>query len=516
MGVELSAPESVAVPLEHAAPVALLRFVPGADGFDLVEANTLAGQLLGAAADELRGAGFAAGLFDADGETLASSLAGAAGPPSQPVVIRWGSAPPVTFLCLRAQLRPDGSVAVALQDVTDQYRLDVFACGQGAGVFLTGTDSRITWMSPLSEVTLGLSPSVMIGRHNTASVHPDDVDAITRDTAEILAHPGVEFVRSYRVAHPSAPDTYWLMRFVSQYLPDEPAVGAIINRSELVLDPEGVEDSSHMTMAEVMPSGLVMATDDRVLFRNSMACRLLGSTIEHDDPLGWVAGLRSAHRQLVGDAVAGAAAGSRETVIVAVDRAEQIVGYLATFLDVTAEVEAREELQRSREDLWAQANHDSLTGLANRMQFGDRLEQALARKRRDGHAVAVLFCDLDLFKRVNDEQGHHAGDAVLVEVAHRLRGVTRETDTVCRIGGDEFVVICESFDDASGVEHLAQRLVDTVARPIDRPEVRACIQLSIGVAIATATCSVDQLVSRADQALYAAKEAGRGRFVVAG
>jgi diguanylate cyclase (GGDEF)-like protein len=93
--------------------------------------------------------------------------------------------------------------------------------------------------------------------------------------------------------------------------------------------------------------------------------------------------------------------------------------------------------------------------------------------------------------------------------------MTRETDTVCRIGGDEFVVICESFDDVTGVAHLANRLITAVGGQIDGPNVSATIQMSIGIAIALPTSGLDDLLSQADGALYEAKQSGRGRYVIA-
>jgi diguanylate cyclase (GGDEF)-like protein/PAS domain S-box-containing protein len=516
--------------------MAMLRFVDDGSGYDLVDANLLAVRLLGVTGAALEGPAFADGLHSDDAVVLHEALGAASAEPSDEVLVRWGSVPPVTFLRARFHRQDDGSVLVALHDATDLYRLDVLACAHGSGIFFADADGIVSWMSPLSAITMGLTPDMMIGLHNGAYVHPDDQEILRRGTAELLAHPSVEFTNVYRVCHPLIPDTWWPMRIVSVYLPDEPAVGAIVNRTEMFVEPgdEGPGDTGQINMAEVMPSGLIAATEGRITFRNSLVRQMLGSTIESSDAEAWVAALRPEHRDPARQAIQAAADGRRETVVAAVDHADQaptwlrieaspttdaagrVVGYVATFLDVTTETEARQELEQSREQLWVQANHDALTGLANRMQFQDRLEQALARKRRDGHPLAVLFCDLDLFKRVNDEQGHHAGDAVLVEIARRLRASTRETDTVCRIGGDEFVVICEAFDDVSGVERLAARLISAVGAPIEGPHVSARIQVSVGIAIAGPASALDDLLSQADGAMYVAKESGRGRYVVAG
>ena len=528
----------LAPPLDALGPMAMLRFVDDGPGFDLVEANPLAARLLGVTGATLEGSAFAAGLYAEDAAVLHEALRTASAEPSDEVLVRWGAAPPVTFLRARFHRHDDGSVLVALHDATDLYRLDVLACAQGSGIFFADPDGIVSWMSPLSAITMGLTPDMMIGLHNGAYVHPDDQQRLREGTAELLAHPGVEFTNVYRVSHPLIPDTWWSMRIVSVYLPDEPAVGAIVNRTEMFVEPgdEGPGDagsSGQINMAEVMPSGLIAATGGRITFRNSLVRQMLGSAVESSDSDGWVAALRHDHQDRVRRAIAAATAGRRETAVAAVDHsdhaptwlrieaspatdaASRVVGYVATFLDVTTETEARQELEQSREQLWVQANHDPLTGLPNRMQFQDRLEQALARKRRGGHPLAVLFCDLDLFKQVNDEQGHHAGDAVLIEIARRLQASTRETDTVCRIGGDEFVVICEAFEDVSGVERMAGRLISAVGEPIEGPHVSARIQVSVGIAVAGPTSALDDLLSQADGAMYEAKESGRGRYVIA-
>jgi diguanylate cyclase (GGDEF)-like protein/PAS domain S-box-containing protein len=525
--------------LDELGPVAMLRFDADPSGGELTDANPLALHLLDVTFAALRGSAFAAGLYAGDALVLHEALRTATSMPSDEVLVRWGEAPPTVFLHARFQRHGDGSVLVAIHDVTDLYRLDVLACAQGTGIFFTSPASIVTWMSPLSAITMGLTPDMMIGLDNATYVHPDDRERLVHDTAAILAHPGVEFTGVYRTSHPMIPDTWWPMRFVSIYLPDEPAVGAIVNRTEMFVDAgdEGLGDAGstgQINMAEVMPSGLIAATGGQITYHNSLARQMLGSTIESGHSTDWVEALRPGHRDAVRQAIGAATAGRRTTVVAAVDHPDRppkwlrieaspatdaancVVGYVATLLDVTTETEARQDLEQSRAQLWFQAHHDPLTGLANRMQFQDRLGQALARKRRDGHSVALLFCDLDLFKQVNDEQGHRAGDAVLVEVASRLRAVTRETDTVCRIGGDEFVVICESFDDVSGAERLATRLITAVGEPIDSPNVSARIQMSIGIALALPSSAVDDLLTQADGALYEAKQSGRGRYVVAG
>jgi diguanylate cyclase (GGDEF)-like protein len=177
------------------------------------------------------------------------------------------------------------------------------------------------------------------------------------------------------------------------------------------------------------------------------------------------------------------------------------------------------ELKDAENLLRELASHDHLTGLANRALFNERLDRAVARHRRDGHGVAVMFCDLDGFKAINDEHGHAAGDLVLSVIADRLRLVTRETDTVARVGGDEFVIVCESITDPAELAQLAQRVIDAVNGPITLPEVgrtaqppeRIRVGISIGVGVAgpdQTEIDPDRLLTLADTAMYRAKAAG--------
>ncbi|MEJ5255213.1 MAG: sensor domain-containing diguanylate cyclase [Acidimicrobiales bacterium] len=161
------------------------------------------------------------------------------------------------------------------------------------------------------------------------------------------------------------------------------------------------------------------------------------------------------------------------------------------------------------------ATRDALTGLANRSLASDRLQQAVARHRRSGQGLAVLFCDLDGFKAINDANGHAAGDLVLQEVARRLVSVTRATDTVARVGGDEFVIVCEGLVDQDALGDLAERVVEAVSQPVRIAEgVSVVVGISVGVAVARDVgeeIDADRLLSRADSAMYRAKaHGGRG------
>jgi diguanylate cyclase (GGDEF)-like protein len=173
---------------------------------------------------------------------------------------------------------------------------------------------------------------------------------------------------------------------------------------------------------------------------------------------------------------------------------------------------------RLLEEIRYKALHDSLTGLPNRVLIMDRVEQAMARARRDHVEVALLFIDLDGFKDVNDNMGHQVGDDLLCSVASRFAGTLRESDTVARLGGDEFVVLAEGISLAAGPELVAERLLKVLAEPFYLDEenevpISVSISASIGVAAGVRDTS-EELFRDADVALYRAKEAGKNRYVL--
>ncbi|GAB4465714.1 MAG: hypothetical protein OHK0044_04710 [Burkholderiaceae bacterium] len=178
---------------------------------------------------------------------------------------------------------------------------------------------------------------------------------------------------------------------------------------------------------------------------------------------------------------------------------------VAMFSDIT-------ERKASQARMAFLAHHDPLTQLPNRLLLRDRVDQAISRAARSGTKLALLFVDLDEFKRINDTFGHQTGDALLREIARRLAHCVRETDTVSRYGGDEFVVALPDLAEAGVVERVARCIADQVAAPLLADGVEVRVSCSIGVAMYPGDGSdCDALVRRADASMYAAKRAGRAR-----
>jgi len=199
------------------------------------------------------------------------------------------------------------------------------------------------------------------------------------------------------------------------------------------------------------------------------------------------------------------------------DRGSDELGELSDSFDLMAEQLANDNTRRRQieDELSHQALHDPLTGLANRVKFLDRLQDALARSTRSGSPVAVLFCDLDNLKVVNDRLGHTAGDDLLVGVAERFRHSVRPSDTVARFGGDEFVVLCAEMASSDDATVVADRLCAALIAPFYLSGEPVVSTASIGIAVGTgAAANAEDLVRDADSAMYDAKEKGRARYVL--
>ena len=182
-------------------------------------------------------------------------------------------------------------------------------------------------------------------------------------------------------------------------------------------------------------------------------------------------------------------------------------GFVATSRIVDAQVAAEQQLEH-------RARTDELTELLNRKEVLSRIETLGAQSRRTGHELAVLFCDLDRFKEINDRHGHAAGDEVLRVTAERLRSVLRTSDDLAaRIGGDELLVVLHGVQDMENAVAIAEKLRTAAAQPVTTPAGPVTATLSIGVTLAHPDESTDALVARADSAMYRAKQSGRNRVV---
>ena len=286
-------------------------------------------------------------------------------------------------------------------------------------------------------------------------------------------------------------------------------------------------DQRYLLAARHAPIGIaIVSTEGVFLETNERLCRLLGyergelvgktfHEITHPDDLA----LDVAHVQQLLDGHddtyriekryftrEGRVLWAQLTVALARDDHGVPLYFISMIEDVSLQREAHNALAH-------RATHDSLTGLSNRTLLMDRTQQALAQAERDGRPVALLFCDLDQFKLVNDSRGHDAGDAVLIETAERLLANIRAGDTAARLGGDEFVVLCTQLSSTVEAERVAQRLIDMLTQPMVRAS-GLTMTVSIGIAFASPGVTAADLLRNADAAMYKAKAAGRDRYAL--
>lgn len=184
--------------------------------------------------------------------------------------------------------------------------------------------------------------------------------------------------------------------------------------------------------------------------------------------------------------------------------------HLAIFSDVT-------EKKQADEIIWRQANFDLLTQLPNRRMFRDRLDHEIKMAHRTGSSLALLFIDLDHFKQVNDTMGHEIGDLLLIKAAERMNNSVRESDTVARMGGDEFTAILPQVDSPDDANRVAQSILSSLEKPFELNGLTVNISGSVGVAVYPADAKdIDELIKQADNAMYLAKNKGRGRYCLVG
>ena len=514
-------------------PCAVLRL----RGTSVVDLSDEACRELGRGRDELIGDGFVRSLVDADRERLTAAmavLAGVRGGPPVLAVRRPVDDLTVEVFELGLAAEDDGSVLVDVRDETERHRLVRVLDSLCTSSRIVDAHSNVIWPLPTDRPGPAAAPKTGIG-DDLGWIHPGDVLHLLEGYADLLEHPGETRVGFFRVRQ-DGPDSPWVeTRTTAVNRLDDPRIAGIVVRSEHQSEHQPVSpaDGSFRSLAETVPIGIVVIDGDRrATYANAAAHELLGLAPDAD-AADWTGLVRPPDRRALamllarvlerdteGSSVIGFEVGTardrtvwaRVDVVSQVDEHRQPVGAVVSLQDVTTEVVAREQLLAARVKLLQVANHDSLTGLPNRASFMDRLQRALTRLKRSSTALAVLSCDLDGFKAVNDTLGHEAGDRVLVETARRLSGVVRATDTVSRFGGDEFVLVCEGFTERDDIADVASRLVESIARPIPVGGTSVTVGISIGIHLVELGTPVADILKAADAGLYEAKAGGKGRF----
>ncbi len=436
------------------------------------------------------------------------------------------------------------AIVLGVRDVSDRIgmsdalaeserRLNAVARHAQELLLLVDEQRRIRYVSPALPPSTGWQRAEMLGTDLFDHFHEADLAACADDLAGVLSAPGRSARHELRFRERSGAWRHCQVELVN--LCADPDVGRIavylrdIRERKREEARRAASDERFRSAFENAPIGMaVQALDGKFQQVNEGLCRLLGyprkdllgsSSIDLIHPedreaaLARVerargAGLDSYQFELRLVRSDGRVVWGKVSVSVVRDQTDEAGYFISQIEDVTGR-------RRDEERLAHQALHDALTGLPNRALLIDRLGRELERAKNGGPPAAVLFCDLDRFKVVNDSLGHQTGDRLLVACARRLREIVRSTETVARFGGDEFVVLCTDVTARSEVIEVAQRLSEVLRAPFSIDGTELHVTTSIGIAFSDDEASdTHELLRDADAAMYRAKESGRDCHVV--
>jgi diguanylate cyclase (GGDEF)-like protein/PAS domain S-box-containing protein len=273
-------------------------------------------------------------------------------------------------------------------------------------------------------------------------------------------------------------------------------------------------------LLENVGDGIIAHTlEGRIVYANRTAAQMLGYTADELrtlEPWGWIApdlrdGSAGRVRQIQASAglVYETVCHGRDGLVVCVEMHSRVVE-IETWGELVVSV-ARDMAERSaaHETMHRLAFYDTLTGLSNRVLLDDRIDAALGGSRRPGETVGVIYMDLDDFKPINDTHGHAVGDCVLSIIAQRMMNCVRDTDTIARVGGDEFIALFPRLMGKTELGAKARVLAESVSQPVTVGDITVGVSVSVGLATYQNGEHYDELITRADHAMYRAKLAGR-------
>ena len=410
------------------------------------------------------------------------------------------------------------------------------------GLLIVDSDGRVLEANAVAVAILGLPRDQLIGgqldAHGRDATTVDGMPFPPTDRPSVIAARTGEPASAVVGLRAEASGPLWLRVAASPLLPDdadkdEPGRPALVvtmvdvTTERLRTDElRRSEERFRLTFEDAAIGMAIVSLSGRFLQVNQALVKILGMSraellartfqeITHPDDIdadieqlsllldGTIHGYQIDKRYVT---PSGTVIRARLTVSLAHDAAGRPLHFISQIEDVTA-------MRRAQDVLEQRALYDHLTGLANRSLLLDRLNHALAMHARNDKLVAVVFADLDHFKRINDSLGHDAGDRVLRIVADRMRTSVRPGDTVARIGGDEFVVVLEQIDSAEQAGELLQRIQASVELPLQLDGHLLLPAMSAGLTVDDGSGDAQRVLRDADTAMYVAKNTGRGRWV---
>jgi diguanylate cyclase (GGDEF)-like protein/PAS domain S-box-containing protein len=384
---------------------------------------------------------------------------------------------------------------------------------------ITSIDHRMTEM-------LGWSAEQMVGHRSNEFMHPDDEERAISAWMQMLSSFESQRVR---VRHQCADGTWLWVEIENTYLhDDDPEAIDVVCQVSDIADEMAAHQALHQReqlfhrLAESLPTGVFQVGAERsIAYVNGRLGDILGVASAATVDEQWSTVIEE-DRPAVATAMESVLADGTESELevgvrlpetgelrrctmsfVAIASGEETPGALVCVNDVTDSARMREELE-------FKATFDALTGCYNQSSVMTLLGLALAANE---HPTAVIFVDLDNFKPVNDQLGHAVGDKLLVEVARRFRLQLRDRDSVGRIGGDEFLLVCPGIEDADQALAVAERVRHAFDDPVTLTAGTVALKASIGLACSERGINSDTLVARADAAMYVSKREGKGRAV---
>jgi diguanylate cyclase (GGDEF)-like protein/PAS domain S-box-containing protein len=408
----------------------------------------------------------------------------------------------------------------------DEARFKALAENASDMVAIMDANLRFVWASAATERVLGFPVEQVVQMTALDLVHPDDLGIAADGIAEVMEHPGRTVRRELRVMRADGSNIHGEV-LGANYL-DDPVLNGIVLSTRDVSDRKHAEqllqlsEARNRSIVETAADGIItIDPSGRIESFNRAAEAIFSWTAA--EAIGTPAGeflspeshARVAAAIDAGDGIGIACDALRRdgtTFPIELSISEVTVLGTRTLTAIVRDVTVQRAFEARLEAL---ALHDTLTGLPNRRRLLERIEEAIARGRRNHGMLAVLFCDLDRFKIVNDSLGHEAGDQLLILAAARIGSVIRDTDTFARLGGDEFVVLCDEIEAIVTVTEIAQRIAAALEAPFELNGSEAFVSASIGIALWTggAETPID-LLRNADTAMYRAKDGGRNRFEI--
>jgi diguanylate cyclase (GGDEF)-like protein/PAS domain S-box-containing protein len=389
-------------------------------------------------------------------------------------------------------------------------------------------DGTRLYVSPSAQEVLGIDPTEML-LQSWEQVHPDDLPAMQAAIAR-LAQQGGATIILHRVRHAQG-HYVWIEALARCITGPEGGAEIVIAGRDVTtrVRAEQALESAQARLRAVTDNipALIAHIDsqERYSFLNAHGHRLfgqpdhtaVGKTVRevrgeavYSEVKPYIdAALRGERVTFEGQSTLGGQTYCYQSNYVPDIRPDgQQNGFFAFTFDITQLKDAENRLEQM-------ARFDALTGLANRRYFDERLSATIARCRRQGSPLAVLYLDIDRFKPINDAHGHEAGDRVLKEFAQRLRSCVREGDLAARIGGDEFALLVEGAEGPADAESIAAKVIAIMAQPVPLSGVDLAVSTSVGIAFSRRSAAADRLLATADTALYAAKAAGRNTWRLA-